>query len=130
MTQQQQQQQPPLPPPATTTGMATLQTAHAVQSQNPYQHFQQPYVQQQQIVNQPQPQRSSTLGSDRSIITAAGGIAAVGGPSQVEKLPADTGKFPYVQCFFFGYFWIFYSFSLLSFPLYRCLDSTVLTCLF
>ena len=92
--QQQQQQQLPLPPPpATTTVMATLQTAHAVQSQNPYQYFQQPYVQQQQqIVNQPQTQRSSTLGPDRSVITAAGGIAAIGGPSQVEKLPADTGK--------------------------------------
>jgi chromatin structure-remodeling complex subunit RSC1/2 len=32
------------------------------------------------------------LGPDRSIITAAGGIAAIGGPSQVEKLPADTAK--------------------------------------
>ena len=89
--QQQQQQQSPAT--TTVTGMATLQTAHAVQSQNPYQHFQQPYVQQQQqIVSQPQTQRSTTLGPDRSIITAAGGIAAIGGPSQVEKLPADTGK--------------------------------------
>ena len=79
---QQQQQQPPPAPPSTTT----LQTAHAVQShQNPYQ----PYLQQQQLVNQPQ---RSTLGPDRSIITAAGGMAAIGGPSQVEKLPPDTGK--------------------------------------
>ena len=78
--------------------MATLQTAHAAQSQNPYQHFQQPYIhqqqqQQQQIVNQPQTQRSATLGPDRSIITAAGGITAIGSSSQVEELPADTGKF-------------------------------------
>ena len=51
----------------------------------------QPYVQQQQIVNQQQTQRSTTLDSDRSIITAAGGIAAIGDP-QVEKLPTDTGK--------------------------------------
>ena len=50
--------------------------------------------QKQQIVNQPQTQLSTTLG-DRSIITAAGGIAAIGGPSQVEKLPADTGKSSY-----------------------------------
>ena len=100
-TQQQQQQQPPLHPPATTSVMATLQTTHAAQSQNPYQHFQQPYVQQQQhqMVNQPLlTQRSTTLGPDRSIITAAGGIAAIGGPSQVEKLPADTGKFSYKPC--------------------------------
>ena len=93
----QQQQQTPQQPPATTTAMVTLQTAHAAQSQNPYQHFQQPYIhqqqQQQQIVNQPQTQRSATSGPDRSIITAAGGITAIGGPSQVEKLPADTGKF-------------------------------------
>ena len=92
----QQQQQPPPPPPATTTGTATLQTSQAALSQNPYQHFQQPYVQQQQFVNQPQTQRSTTLGPDRSIITAAGGIAAIGGPSQVEKLPADTGKFSFL----------------------------------
>ena len=88
-----QQQQPPPPPPLPP---ATLQTAHVVQSQNPYQYFQQPFVQQQQqqqqIINQPQTQRPTTLGPDRSIITAAGGIAAIGGPSQVEKLPADTGK--------------------------------------
>ena len=96
-TQQQQQQQPPQQLPAMTTAMATLQNVHAAQSQNPYQHFQQPYLQQQQqqIVNQPQTQRSTTLGPDRSIITAAGGIAAIGGPSQVEKLPAETGKFSY-----------------------------------
>ena len=95
--QQQQQQQTPQQPPAKTTAMATLQSVHAAQSHNPYQHFQQPYMQQQQqqIVNQPQTQRSATLGPDRSIITAAGGITAIGGPSQVEKLPADTGKFSY-----------------------------------
>ena len=110
--QQQKQQHPQTHPPATTAAMATLQTTHAAQSQNPYQHFQQPYVQkqQQQMVNQPlQTQRSTTLGPDRSIITAAGGIAAIGGPSQVEKLPADTGKFSYGP------------FSLLS---SRCLVST------
>ena len=91
--------------------MATLQTAHAVQSQNSYQHFQQPNVQQQQIVNQPQTQGSTTLGPDRSIITAAGGIAAIGGPSQVEKLPADTGMFSYRV-----YFW----YILVSSLIYRC----------
>ena len=72
--------------------MATLQ------SQNPYH---QPYhddgQQPQQIVNRPQTQRSTTLTPDQSIITAAGGIAAVGGSSQVEKLPADTGKILYVS---------------------------------
>jgi hypothetical protein len=97
--EQQQQQPPPQPQPLVTTpAMATLQTAHAAQSQNPYQHFQQPYVQQpqQKMVNQ---QRSTTLGPDRSIITAAGGITAIGGPSQVEKLPADTGKFCYIDTF-------------------------------
>jgi hypothetical protein len=80
--------------------MATLQTVHAVQSQSPYQHIDQPYhdvQEQQQIVNRPQTQRSTTLGPDQSIITAAGGIAAVGGSSQVEKLPADTGKPSYVS---------------------------------
>ena len=96
-TQQQQQQQQPSQPQ--TSAMATLQTAHAAQSQNPYQQFQQPYVQQQQIANQTQTQRSTTLGPDRSIITAAGGIAAIGGSSQVEKLPADTGKFTYLVSF-------------------------------
>jgi hypothetical protein len=79
--------------------MATLQTAPAVQSQNLYQYIDEPYVQQQQqIVNRPQTQRSTTLGPDQSIITAAGGIAAVGGPSQVQKLPADTGKLSYRHC--------------------------------
>ena len=38
------------------------------------------YVQQLQIVNQHRNQRSTTLSSDLSIITAAGGIAAIGGP--------------------------------------------------
>jgi chromatin structure-remodeling complex subunit RSC1/2 len=100
--QQQQQPQPPQPQPlVTTTAMATLQTTHAAQSQNPYQHFQQPYVQQQQqqMVSQ---QRSTTLGPDRSIIAAAGGIAAIGGPAQVEKLPADTGK-PFYHRVSFSY---------------------------
>ena len=75
--------------------MATLQTVYAAQSQNPYQHFQQPYIQQQQQINQPQTQCSATLGPDRSIITAAGGITAIGDPSQAEKLPADNGKLSY-----------------------------------
>ena len=119
----QQQQQTPPQPPATTTAMATLQTAHAAQSQNPYQHFQQPYLQQQQqIVNQPQTQRSATLGPDRSIITAAGGIAAIGGASQVEKLPADTGKISY------RLFWNFISCSLFAISMFSFLLLT--TCLF
>jgi chromatin structure-remodeling complex subunit RSC1/2 len=130
---QQQQQQQQQPPPATTTAMATLQTAHAAQSQNPYQHFQQPYMQQQQqqIVNQPQAQRSTTLGPDRSIISAAGGIAAIGGSSQVEKLPADTGKF--FLCFVFLLFWTFvllfpyvilvFSFLLLTSVFYICSET-------
>ena len=87
--QQQQQQQPPPPPapPVTTTGIASPQIALAVPSQNPYQQLQQPYM--QQLVAQPQVQRST---ADRSIITAAGGIAAIGGPTQVEKLPAETSR--------------------------------------
>ena len=88
-----QQQQPAPPPPATNTagtGMASSQPAHAVRSQNPYQPFHVP----QQAVHQPQIQRSTTttMGPDRSIITAAGGITAIGGPAQVEKLPAETGQ--------------------------------------
>jgi chromatin structure-remodeling complex subunit RSC1/2 len=93
----QQQQPPPPPPPATTTtiGIASSQNALAVPSHNPYQQLQQPHMQQSQLVAQVQSQRSTTLGPDRSIITAAGGIAAIGGPSQVEKLPAETGRFSY-----------------------------------
>jgi len=45
---------------------------------------------QQPIVAQPQTQRSTTLGLDRSVINAAGGIVAIGGPTQMEKLPAET----------------------------------------
>ena len=87
-----QQQQPAPPPPATNTagtGMASSQTAHAVRSQNTYQ----PFHVQQQAVHQPQIQRSTTtMGPDRSIITAAGGITAIEGAAQVEKLPAETGQ--------------------------------------
>jgi chromatin structure-remodeling complex subunit RSC1/2 len=84
----QQQSQPPPLPPATTTGIAPPQTALAVPSQNPYQQLQQPYM-------QPQTQRPTIIGSDRSVISAAGGIAAIGGPSHVEKLPAETGRLSY-----------------------------------
>jgi len=85
-----QQPPPPLAPTANIASSAVASSSQivpAVPSQNPYQAFQQPYVQQQ-----PQIQRSTTLGSDRSIITAAGGVAAIGGPAQVEKLPAETAK--------------------------------------
>jgi chromatin structure-remodeling complex subunit RSC1/2 len=30
-------------------------------------------------------------GPDRSVVSAAGGVAAIGGPAQVEKLPSETG---------------------------------------
>jgi chromatin structure-remodeling complex subunit RSC1/2 len=99
-TQQQQQSQSP-PSPATTTGIAPPQTALAVPSQNPYQQLQQPYMQQQIVT---QTQRPTIIGSDRSVISAAGGIAAIGGPSHVEKLPAETGRpsfFSEPRSFFF-----------------------------
>ena len=102
--QQQQQQSQPPPPPATTTVIAPPQPTLAVQSQNPYQQLQQPYIQQQQIITQPQTQRPTIIGSDRSVISAAGGIAAIGGPSHVEKLPAETGRLSYFsepRSFFF-----------------------------
>ncbi|KAF8798290.1 hypothetical protein BYT27DRAFT_7203401 [Phlegmacium glaucopus] len=85
--QQQPQPQPQPPPPAA----PPPQTPHTVLSQNPYQQFQ-PYM--QHVVHQPQTQRlpTTTLGHDRSVVTAAGGIAAIGGPGQVEKLPAETAK--------------------------------------
>ena len=82
------QQLPPPLPSATTTTMVAQTSAHAVQP-NPYQLFQQPYVQQQPV---PQSQRL-TMSSDRSIVAAAGGVAAIGGPAQVEKLPPETGRF-------------------------------------
>ncbi|KAG2024033.1 bromeodomain-containing protein [Coprinopsis cinerea AmutBmut pab1-1] len=50
----------------------------------------------QPIVPQPQMHYQAptprTQGSDRSIISAAGGLAAIGGQGQVEKLPAETAK--------------------------------------
>ncbi|PPQ87841.1 hypothetical protein CVT25_009493 [Psilocybe cyanescens] len=51
----------------------------------PYQNIQAPYVQQQQQIGQ-------RVGPDRSVVMAAGGLASIGGPSQVEKLPPDTAK--------------------------------------
>jgi len=94
--QQQQQQQPPATNIAgsgiASSSQPSSQTAYAVQSQSLYQPFQQPYMQQQQVVGQPQTQRPTTLGPDRSVIAAAGGLAAIGGPAQVEKLPAETGR--------------------------------------
>lgn len=32
-------------------------------------------------------------GPDRSVVAAAGGVAAIGGPAQVEKLPPESGMF-------------------------------------
>ena len=55
---------------------------------------------QQPIVAQPLTQRSTTLGLDRSVINAAGGIVAIGGPTQMEKLPAETGIVFLNSCFF------------------------------
>ncbi|KAF8168499.1 hypothetical protein B0H34DRAFT_779785 [Crassisporium funariophilum] len=51
----------------------------------PYQTQQTSYSAQYQI-----PQRST--GPDRSVVSAAGGVAAIGGPSQVEKLSPETAK--------------------------------------
>uniref|UniRef100_A0A8H7Y6I3 Uncharacterized protein n=1 Tax=Psilocybe cubensis TaxID=181762 RepID=A0A8H7Y6I3_PSICU len=56
-----------------------------------YQNIQLPYVQQQQY--QQQQQFSQRIGPDRSVVTAAGGLASIGGPTQVEKLPPDTEDF-------------------------------------
>ena len=56
---------------------------------------------------QPQMQRPAALGPDRSIVTAAGGIVAIGGPTQVEKLPAETGG-PFLILFNFHPFWTFF----------------------
>ena len=104
-------QQPPPPlPPAPTANIAGSAVASSSQimptvpsSQNPYQVYQQPYVQQQ-----PQIQRSTALGPDRSIITAAGGMAAIGGPAQVEKLPAETGRaFLYIVSYYSSFFFFF-----------------------
>lgn len=47
-----------------------------------YQNYQTPYIHQQ---------AAQRAGPDRSVVVAAGGLAAIGGVSQVEKLPADTG---------------------------------------
>jgi chromatin structure-remodeling complex subunit RSC1/2 len=42
------------------------------------------YVQQQQVQH--------PSGPDRSVITAAGGLAALGGGACVERLPSESGK--------------------------------------
>ena len=90
--QQQQQQQQPTPSVTNITGsgVASSGAVQAFQMQNQYQPYPQAYMQQQPVVNQGQIQRP--LGPDRSIITAAGGLAAIGGASQVEKLPPETSK--------------------------------------
>jgi len=47
----------------------------------------------QQPYQQPAaPVAARPQGPDRSIISAAGGLHAIGGPGQVEKLPAETGE--------------------------------------
>lgn len=51
-----------------------------------------PQQQLPQVVARPQ-------GPDRSIITAAGGIHAIGGPEQVERLPSETGERLFPQFF-------------------------------
>lgn len=48
-------------------------------------YTQQYHYQQQQQANQ------RSAGPDRSVVTAAGGLVAIGGTTQVEKLPQDTG---------------------------------------
>ena len=51
------------------------------------------HVQQQQAPGYVQPQQvQRPSGPDRSVITAAGGLAALGGGAHVEKLPPETGK--------------------------------------
>lgn len=60
----------------TTRSMQASQSSHVQQQQAPG------YVQPQQV------QRPS--GPDRSVITAAGGLAALGGGAHVEKLPPET----------------------------------------
>ena len=50
--------------------------------------------QQQAAYQQPQPAQASSAAKrpDRSMVSAAGGLTAIGGAAQVEKLPAETGE--------------------------------------
>lgn len=50
--------------------------------------------QQQAVYQQPQPAHapSTVKRPDRSMVSAAGGLTAIGGAAQVEKLPAETAK--------------------------------------
>ncbi|KDR68767.1 hypothetical protein GALMADRAFT_256616 [Galerina marginata CBS 339.88] len=62
------------------TKIASADTGYAT----PYQPMQAPYSQQ---VSQ-----RTAAGPDRSVVSAAGGLVAIGGPGQVEKLPPETAK--------------------------------------
>ncbi|KAF9482362.1 hypothetical protein BDN70DRAFT_436154 [Pholiota conissans] len=67
-------------PPARTTSSAPIAPIPATPYQAPQPTYIQPYL----------PQRAS--GPDRSVVSAAGGLAAIGGPAQVEKLAPETAK--------------------------------------
>ena len=51
------------------------------------------YPQYTSYVPQQPLQVGRVAGPDRSVVSAAGGVAAIGGPAQVEKLPPETGMY-------------------------------------
>ncbi|KAJ2912411.1 hypothetical protein MD484_g8004, partial [Candolleomyces efflorescens] len=74
--------------PASTQQQQQYYPVYAQQNQAAAaQHYQQQYQQQQLLQGQQQ-----ARGPDRSIITAAGGLHAIGGAGQVIKLPSETAK--------------------------------------
>ena len=71
--------------PNGTTARTAVTTAAAARYSSPYQQLQATY-------SQPQVSQQRPTGPDRSVVSAAGGVAAIGGAAQVEKLPPETGK--------------------------------------
>ncbi|PPQ69200.1 hypothetical protein CVT26_003640 [Gymnopilus dilepis] len=71
--------------PNGTTARTAVTTAAAARYSSPYQQLQATY-------SQPQVSQQRPTGPDRSVVSAAGGVAAIGGAAQVEKLPPETAK--------------------------------------